>query len=83
MGAEQERRSLQMEGLNLMDKTLFVQGARLSFRIWDVGGECIEYCSSSCTSVHINSVLSLFLQRIFLNCHVFLEFFSDLVEMND
>lgn len=61
MGAEQERRSLQMEGLNLMDKTLFVQGARLSFRIWDVGGECI--LNVSCTYVHVNSALSLLLQR--------------------
>ena len=28
-----------MEGLNLMDKTLSVQGARISFRIWDVAGD--------------------------------------------
>lgn len=27
-----------MEGLNLMDKTLSVQGARISFCIWDVAG---------------------------------------------
>jgi hypothetical protein len=27
-----------MEGLNLMDKTLYVQGARISFCIWDVAG---------------------------------------------
>ncbi|KAK7320399.1 hypothetical protein VNO77_29831 [Canavalia gladiata] len=39
VGNEQEKRSLQMEGLNLMDKTLSVQGARISFRIWDVGGD--------------------------------------------
>ncbi|XP_057455488.1 uncharacterized protein LOC130746749 [Lotus japonicus] len=36
VGNEQEKRSLQMEGLNLMDKTLSVQGARISFSIWDV-----------------------------------------------
>jgi len=27
-----------MKGLNLMDKTLSVQGARISFSIWDVAG---------------------------------------------
>ncbi|KAG2390867.1 septum-promoting GTP-binding protein 1 isoform X1 [Vigna umbellata] len=39
VGNEQEKMSLQMEGLNLMDKTLSVQGARISFRIWDVAGD--------------------------------------------
>jgi hypothetical protein len=38
VGNEVEKRSLQMEGLNLMDKTLYVQGARISFCIWDVAG---------------------------------------------
>lgn len=38
VGDEQEKRSLNMTGLNLMDKTLVVQGARISFSIWDVGG---------------------------------------------
>ncbi|CAN4104051.1 unnamed protein product [Withania somnifera] len=28
-----------MKGLNLMDKTLVVRGARIAFRIWDVGGD--------------------------------------------
>lgn len=37
MGNEQER-SLQMAGLNLINKTLMVQGARIAFSIWDVGG---------------------------------------------
>ncbi|MED6151052.1 hypothetical protein PIB30_078626 [Stylosanthes scabra] len=39
VGNEQEKKGLQMEGLNLMDKTLFVQGARISFSIWDVSGD--------------------------------------------
>ncbi|QCD78386.1 P-loop containing nucleoside triphosphate hydrolase [Vigna unguiculata] len=39
VGDEQEKRSLQMKGLNLMDKTLSVQGARISFSIWDVAGD--------------------------------------------
>ncbi|XP_028758056.1 septum-promoting GTP-binding protein 1 isoform X1 [Neltuma alba] len=39
VGNEQEKRSLQMKGLNLMDKTLFVRGARISFSIWDVAGD--------------------------------------------
>ncbi|XP_020962401.1 septum-promoting GTP-binding protein 1 [Arachis ipaensis] len=41
VGNEQEKKGLQMEGLNLMDKTLFVQGARISFSIWDVSGTYI------------------------------------------
>ncbi|GMH05723.1 hypothetical protein Nepgr_007563 [Nepenthes gracilis] len=39
VGDEQERKCLQMNGLNLMDKTLLVRGARISFSIWDVGGD--------------------------------------------
>ncbi|XP_059662513.1 septum-promoting GTP-binding protein 1 [Cornus florida] len=39
VGDEQEKRCLQMKGLNLIDKTLVVQGARIAFRIWDVGGD--------------------------------------------
>ncbi|KAD4386019.1 hypothetical protein E3N88_26206 [Mikania micrantha] len=38
VGDEQENRSLDMAGLNLMDKTLSFGGARIAFRIWDVGG---------------------------------------------
>ncbi|KAL5804187.1 hypothetical protein ACOSQ3_030987 [Xanthoceras sorbifolium] len=37
-GDEQEK-CLQMAGLNLINKTLLVQGARISFSIWDVGGD--------------------------------------------
>ncbi|KAL9383148.1 hypothetical protein Peur_023471 [Populus x canadensis] len=39
VGDEQEKKCLGMTGLNLMDKTLFVQGARISFSIWDVAGD--------------------------------------------
>ncbi|KAK1407038.1 hypothetical protein QVD17_38648 [Tagetes erecta] len=39
VGEEQENRSLEMAGLNLMDKTLSFGGARIAFRIWDVGGD--------------------------------------------
>ncbi|KAK4355268.1 hypothetical protein RND71_024239 [Anisodus tanguticus] len=35
VGDEQEKRCLEMKGLNLMDKTLVVRGARIAFRIWD------------------------------------------------
>ncbi|XP_059664825.1 septum-promoting GTP-binding protein 1-like isoform X2 [Cornus florida] len=38
-GDEPEKRGLQMSGLNLMDKTLIIRGAKIAFRIWDVGGE--------------------------------------------
>ncbi|XP_034678139.1 septum-promoting GTP-binding protein 1-like [Vitis riparia] len=39
VGDEQEKKSLEMTGLNLMDKTLIVQDARIAFSIWDVGGD--------------------------------------------
>ncbi|KAF8409528.1 hypothetical protein HHK36_005605 [Tetracentron sinense] len=39
VGDEQEHRCLQTTGLNLMDKTLFIKGARIAFSIWDVGGD--------------------------------------------
>jgi Rab family protein len=39
VGDEQENKSLEMRGLNLTDKTLVVKGARIAFRIWDVGGD--------------------------------------------
>ncbi|XVF34045.1 hypothetical protein REPUB_Repub18cG0023300 [Reevesia pubescens] len=38
VGDEQEK-SLEMTGLNLVNKTLAVQGARIAFSIWDVGGD--------------------------------------------
>ena len=38
VGSEQENKSLQMAGLNLMDKTLSFGEARIAFSIWDVGG---------------------------------------------
>ncbi|GKV15671.1 hypothetical protein SLEP1_g26440 [Rubroshorea leprosula] len=38
VGDEQEK-GLQMTGLNLVNKTSLVQGARISFSIWDVGGD--------------------------------------------
>lgn len=38
MGDEEQKRSLQMKGLNLMAKTLHIKGARIAFTIWDVGG---------------------------------------------
>lgn len=34
---------LEMAGLNLMDKTFYVQGVTISFSIWDVGGESNLY----------------------------------------
>ncbi|KAL3821026.1 hypothetical protein ACJIZ3_006931 [Penstemon smallii] len=39
VGDEEEKRSLQMKGINLMDKTININGAKIAFRIWDVGGD--------------------------------------------
>lgn len=38
VGDEQEKKCLEMRGLNLMDKIVVVEGARIAFTIWDVGG---------------------------------------------
>jgi len=34
----EEQNGLQMTGLNLMDKTMVVRGARIAYSIWDVAG---------------------------------------------
>ncbi|KAI7747397.1 hypothetical protein M8C21_002318 [Ambrosia artemisiifolia] len=39
VGDEREKGSIEMAGLNLMDKTLSFGGARIAFRIWDVGSD--------------------------------------------
>ncbi|XP_051133915.1 septum-promoting GTP-binding protein 1-like [Andrographis paniculata] len=39
VGDEQEKTSLQMQGVNVMDKTMRIQGATIACRIWDVGGD--------------------------------------------
>jgi len=35
----EEQNGLQMTGLNLMDKTMAVRGARIAYSIWDVAGD--------------------------------------------
>ncbi|CAN8252851.1 unnamed protein product [Cochlearia groenlandica] len=35
---DENKRFLEMTGLNLMDKTFYVEGVTISFSIWDVGG---------------------------------------------
>ncbi|KAK9155769.1 hypothetical protein Sjap_003249 [Stephania japonica] len=39
VGDEQEKEGLELKGLNLVNKTAFVRGARLAFSIWDVEGD--------------------------------------------
>lgn len=39
VGDVEEQRGVEMAGLNLMDKIFVVKGARIAFRIWDVGGK--------------------------------------------
>jgi hypothetical protein len=38
VGNEVEQEALQKKGLNMVDKTLLVGGARISYCIWEVGG---------------------------------------------
>lgn len=42
MGDENEEKWKQREGVNQMDKTLVVGGARLSYSIWEVAGKEIK-----------------------------------------
>ncbi|XP_059597205.1 uncharacterized protein LOC100244716 isoform X1 [Vitis vinifera] len=39
VGNEKEQGDIQTSGINLMDKTLYVGGARISYSIWEVGGD--------------------------------------------
>ncbi|KAL6840737.1 hypothetical protein ACP4OV_029601 [Aristida adscensionis] len=50
VGNEDEQNGLQMTGLNLMDKTLAVQGARIAYSIWDVAGDnqCADHVPIAC-----------------------------------
>lgn len=50
---EEQNGGLQMTGLNLMDKTLAVRGARLAFNIWDVAGtHYLCGCTAVCRCRH-------------------------------
>lgn len=42
VGNEMEDGSRAQKGLNLMDKTLMVRGARISYSIWEVGGNYLK-----------------------------------------
>ncbi|XWS51908.1 hypothetical protein CRYUN_Cryun11dG0022100 [Craigia yunnanensis] len=64
VGDEQEK-SLEMTGLNLVNKTLLVQGARIAFSIWDVGGMLIN-----------KFVFGLFFSFLFLFFELSASFFS-------
>ena len=39
----EEQNGLQMTGLNLMDKTMAVRGARIAYSIWDVAGKNLKF----------------------------------------
>lgn len=42
VGNEMEESKSEQRGLNLMDKTLMVRGARISYSIWEVGGNWLN-----------------------------------------
>jgi hypothetical protein len=51
VGNGEDPNGLQMTGLNLMDKTLAVQGARIAYSIWDVAGgnsRTVGWCNKVC-----------------------------------
>jgi hypothetical protein len=57
-----------MEGLNLMDKTLYVQGARISFCIWDVAGSFLIHFL--CFIILHFYFFSIFLIFLLFSCFV-------------
>ncbi|KAE8706545.1 Ras-related small GTP-binding family protein isoform 2 [Hibiscus syriacus] len=65
VGDEQEK-SLQMTGLTLVNKTLFVQGAKIAFSIWDVGGDSnsLDHLPIACK----NAVAILFMFDLTSRC---------------
>jgi hypothetical protein len=44
IGEEDEKKGMEMSGLNFMDKVLITRGARIALSIWDVGGIYIYIC---------------------------------------
>ncbi|KAJ3705263.1 hypothetical protein LUZ61_008968 [Rhynchospora tenuis] len=50
VGEEEEKKGMEMSGLNLMDKILMVRGARIALTIWDVGGDrdCLDHVPLAC-----------------------------------
>lgn len=39
VGKETEERGMLKDGIHMMDKTLLVKGARISYSLWEVAGE--------------------------------------------
>ncbi|KAL8172451.1 hypothetical protein V2J09_024255 [Rumex salicifolius] len=82
VGDEQERKSLQMKGLNLMDKTLSVKGARISFSFWDVGGDSgsIDHLPIACK----DAVAILFMFDLTSRCtlHSVIEWYAQARKWN-
>ncbi|KAK8651790.1 hypothetical protein V6N13_141373 [Hibiscus sabdariffa] len=63
---DEQGKSLEMTGLNLVNKTLFVQGAKIAFSIWDVGGDSnsLDHLPIACK----NAVAILFMFDLTSRC---------------
>ncbi|XP_078181152.1 ras-related small GTP-binding family protein [Carex rostrata] len=50
VGEEEEKKGMEMRGLNLMDKVLMVRGATIALTIWDVAGDkdCVDHVPLAC-----------------------------------
>ncbi|KAF3330044.1 septum-promoting GTP-binding protein 1-like isoform X1 [Carex littledalei] len=50
VGEEEEKKGMEMSGLNLMDKVLMVRGATIALTIWDVAGDkdCVDHVPLAC-----------------------------------
>lgn len=69
VGDEQEKRCLDMEGLNLVDKMFSVRGARIAFSIWDVGGDqaSIDHLPIACKDAAAILIMFDLTSRVTLN----------------
>ncbi|XP_028111437.1 septum-promoting GTP-binding protein 1-like [Camellia sinensis] len=66
VGREREEQGFQMTGLNRMDKTLCVRGARIAYSIWEVGGD--ETCQNHVPIACKDSVAILFMFDLTSRC---------------
>ncbi|OEL28804.1 Septum-promoting GTP-binding protein 1, partial [Dichanthelium oligosanthes] len=75
----EEQNGLQMTGLNLMDKTMAVRGARIAYSIWDVAGDIqsVDHIPIACKDAVAILYMFDLTSRCTLNKLVFRSFPND------
>ncbi|RRT34697.1 hypothetical protein B296_00044798 [Ensete ventricosum] len=66
VGDVEEQRGVEMAGLNLMDKIFVAKGARIAFRLWDVGAmKATLFFSSSTHNINVNKIFKFIVAKLF------------------